>query len=472
MYFKQFFLGCLSHASYLIADEESKEAVVVDPQRDIDQYLEEAAQHGFSIKYVLLTHFHADFLAGHLEFREKLGSTIMIGAQGAAEYECAPCHDGHSIELGKKVRLQFMETPGHTPESISILVFDLEKSSAAPWAVLTGDTLFVGDVGRPDLLASEGYSSEQLAEMLWNSLQNKLMKLPDETLVYPAHGAGSMCGKNIGKESFTTIGHQRKFNVSLQAKTKEEFIENVCTCQSEAPAYFTMNATLNKQEHQVLDEHLNKALKAISIDELLDLRSQNVQVLDTRSPSDFAKGHLRGSTSIGLGGNYATWAGTVLDHTRPIIIIANPGAEQEAAVRLGRIGYDNVVGYVDGGATAFLFRQELVEKTARVTAPELNKLLQSDPNVLVIDVRNTGEWNEKHIDGALNFPLNKLRQQIAEIPKDRRLILHCLGGYRSMIAASILEESGFTGLTDLVGGINAWTEAALPVVRPSAACAG
>lgn len=471
MFFKQYFLGCLSHASYLIADEDSKEAVVVDPQRDIDQYVEEAAQNGFSIRYVLLTHFHADFLAGHLEFREKLGAKIMIGAEGAAEYEYDPCKDGQSIELGKKVRLQFLETPGHTPESISILIYDLEKSSAAPWAVLTGDTLFVGDVGRPDLLASEGYSSEQLASMLWDSLQNKLMKLPDETLVYPAHGAGSMCGKNIGKESFTTIGHQRKFNVSLQAKSKEEFVENISSCQSEAPAYFTMNATLNKQERQVLDEHLSKALKAISIDELAELRKTDVQVLDTRSPGDFAKGHLRGSISIGLSGNYATWAGTVLEHTRPIVIVANPGAEQEAAIRLGRIGYDNVIGYVEGGATSFLFRQEMVEKTSRVTAQELSKLMD-DPNVVVIDVRNTGEWNDKHIDGAMSFPLNKLRQQIQEIPRDRRLILHCLGGYRSMIAASILEENGFTGLTDLVGGINAWTDASLPVVRPSAACAG
>lgn len=471
MYFKQFFLGCLSHASYLIGDEESKQAVVVDPQRDIEQYIEDAALHGFFIKYVLLTHFHADFLAGHLEFRQKLGTTIMIGAQGAAEYECSPCHDGQVIELGNKVRLQFLETPGHTPESVSILVFDLEKDSQAPWAVLTGDTLFVGDVGRPDLLASEGFSSEQLASMLWDSLQTKLMTLPDATLVYPAHGAGSMCGKNIGKESFTSIGHQRKFNASLQAKSKEEFIANICSCQSEAPAYFSMNATLNKQERQVLDEHLSKALKAISIDELEELRKTDVQVLDTRSPGEFAKGHLRGSISIGLGGNYATWAGTVLDHSRPIVIVANSGAEQEAAVRLGRIGYDNVIGYLDGGASAFLFRQELLEKTARVTAPELSKLM-ADPNVLVIDVRNTGEWDEKHIDGAINFPLNKLRQQISEIPKDRRLIIHCLGGYRSMIAASILEENGFIGLTDLVGGINAWTEASLPVVRPSAACAG
>lgn len=472
MYFKQFFLGCLSHASYLIADEESKEAAVVDPQRDIDQYLAEAAQHGFAIKYVLLTHFHADFLAGHLEFREKLGAKIMIGAQGAAEYEYDPCKDGQSIELGKNVRLQFMETPGHTPESICILIFDQAKQADAPWAVLTGDTLFVGDVGRPDLLASEGYSPEQLASMLWDSLQNKIMKLPDETLVYPAHGAGSMCGKNIGKESFTTIGQQRKFNASLQAKTKEEFVQNISTCQSEAPAYFIMNATLNKQERQVLDDHLSKALKTVSIDELIEMRKSDIQVLDTRSPGDFAKGHLRGSISIGLGGNYATWAGTVLDHTKPIVIVANPGAEQEAAIRLGRIGYDNVVGYLDGGASAFLFRQELLEKTSRVTAPELSKLMQTDPDVFVIDVRNPGEWTEKHIDGATNFPLNRLRQQIAEIPRNRRLILHCLGGYRSMIAASILEENGFTGLTDLVGGINAWTEASLPVVRPSAACAG
>lgn len=464
MYFKQFFLGCLSHASYLIADEHSKQAVVVDPQRDIDQYVEEAAKHGFSIRYVLLTHFHADFLAGHLELRERFGATIMIGARGAAEYEFTPCKHEETIDLGK-VRLSFLETPGHTPESISILVFDLEKDANKPWAVLTGDTLFNGDVGRPDLLASEGHSSEELASMLYDSLHNCLMKLPDETLVYPAHGAGSMCGKNIGKETFTSIGQQRKFNPALQLKSKKEFIETVASCQPDAPGYFLMNASLNKQERQVLDDHLAKALTPMSVEEVLAAQKSGSQILDTRSPGEYAKGHLRRSINIGLGGNYATWAGTVLSHEKPIILIANPGAENEAALRLGRIGYDNVSGFLDGGATAFLFRQELVAKTNRVTAQEMNQLIQSDKNIQIVDVRSAAEWSDKHIDGVLNIPLNKLQERVSEVPKDKRLILHCLGGYRSMIAASILEENGFENLTDLVGGINAWTDAALPVVR-------
>lgn len=473
MYFKQFFLGCLAHASYLIADQDSKKAVVVDPQRDIDQYIEEAKAHNFEITHVILTHFHADFLAGHLEFREKLGAHIMIGAQGAAEYEFEPCKDGQKISLGKNVRLEILETPGHTPEGISVVVYDLSKNADAPWAVLTGDTLFVGDVGRPDLLASVGFSSEQLASMLWDSLQDKLLKLPDETLVYPAHGAGSMCGKNIGKESFSTIGKERKFNISLQAKNKEEFIANVSSCQPEAPQYFIMNATLNKQERQVLSQHLERALTSMTIDQLLELKKTGpVQILDARSPADFSKGHLKGSINIGLGGNYASWAGTVLDHKNPIVLIANSGSEEEAALRLGRIGYDNVVGFVEGGASSFLFRQDLLQKTSRVTAQELNSLMQEGNPPLIIDVRSTQEWTDKHIDGAMHFPLNKLNEQVKQIPTGRKLILHCLGGYRSMIAASILEANGYEDLTDLVGGINAWTDASLPVVRPSASCAG
>lgn len=473
MYFKQFFLGCLAHASYLIADEDSKLAVVVDPQRDIEQYLAEADANGFKIKYVLLTHFHADFLAGHLELRHRLGVKIMLGARGAAEYEFDACKDGDKLELGT-VTLEILETPGHTPEGISVLVYDLKKDAEKPWAVLTGDTLFVGDVGRPDLLASVGFSSEELAAMLFDSLHNKLMILPDETLVYPAHGAGSMCGKNLGKESFSTIGEQKKFNYALKIAGKDEFIKTLCADQPEAPGYFIMNATLNKQERQFLHDHLPKALTPISIEEVCKMQKEGAQVLDTRGPGEYAQGHLKGSYNIGLSGNYASWAGTVLDHKKPIIVVANAGKEEEAVLRLGRIGYDNVVGFIDGGPPAFLFRTELVAQLERLSAQDLNNELKSANPPSVLDVRTEAEYKDKHIEGTINIPLNQLHKRLSEVPRDRALVIHCLGGYRSMIAASILEANGFENFTDMVGGINAWLEESLPVVRSTAGatCSG
>lgn len=468
MYFKQFYLGCLAHASYLIADEESKTAAVVDPQRDIEQYLSEADAQGCKIKYVFLTHFHADFLAGHLELKDKLGASIMIGARGRADYEFKACRDGDKIELGPAVSIEILETPGHTPEGVSLLVYDLKKDKNKPWAVLTGDTLFVGDVGRPDLLASVGMTAEELAAMLYDSLHNKLMKLPDETLVYPAHGAGSMCGKNLGKESFSTIGEQKKLNYALNISNKEDFIKTLSSDQPEAPAYFIMNATLNKQERQMLHDHMPKALTALSIEELCRMHKEGAQVLDTRSPSEYAKGHLSGSYNIGLSGNYASWAGTVLDHKAPIIIIANAGKEEEAALRLGRIGYDNVVGYLDGGPPAFLFRTELVTSFDRLSAQELNSALKSASPPHVLDVRTEAEWKGKHIEGSINIPLNQLNKRLAELPREGRLVVHCLGGYRSMIATSILAANGFGNLSDLAGGINSWLESSMPVVQETA----
>lgn len=470
MYFKQFYLGCLAHASYMIADEESKDAVVVDPQRDIEQYLAEAKAHGFNIKYVLLTHFHADFLAGHLELRTKLGSTIMLGKSASAEYDFSRLAEGDKIELGK-VRLEILETPGHTPEGICIVVYDLAKSADKPWGVLTGDTLFVGDVGRPDLLASAGVTPQQLASMLYDSLHNKLMKLPDETLVYPAHGAGSMCGKNLGKESYTTIGEQKKFNYALKFESKEDFIQGICSEQCDMPQYFAMNASLNKQERQMLHDHLPNALTKISIEDVLKMQKDGAQILDTRNPSEFAKGHLKGSFNIGLSGNYASWAGTVLDHTQPIVLIANAGKEEESALRLGRIGYDNVVGYLDGGPPSFLFRTELVTHLTRLSPQELQAEMASDTPPNVIDVRTESEYADKRIDGTVNIPLAQLSKRLQDVPTGKPLRVHCLAGYRSMIATSILLANGFDNICDLTGGINSWIDAGLPVKKEPAGIA-
>lgn len=464
MYFKQFFLGCLAHASYLIADEETKIAAVVDPQRDIDQYLEEVERHGFTIKHVLLTHFHADFLSGHLELRQKFGATIYLGSRGHTEYASVGLHDGEAIEFGS-VRIEALETPGHTPESLCYVVYN-KAGDGRPHAVLTGDTLFVGDVGRPDLLVASGESSESLAGQLYDSLHEKILKLPDETLVYPAHGAGSACGKNIGKETYSTIGQQRKFNYALQFKTKKEFVESLCSEQPEAPRYFSYNAALNKKERIVLDDHLSKALTPIPLDRVLELQAQGACILDSRNPNEYAKGHLKGSINIGLGGNYASWAGTVLDYKKQIVIVANPGKELEAAMRLSRIGYDNVVGFLEGGAAALDTKPECVAKMERWTAQQLAEGLKSSAPPLVLDVRTDREWNDKHIEGALHVPLNKLLERVEEVPKDRKLVIHCLGGYRSAIAASILASHGLEDLSDMIGGINAWLEASLPVVQP------
>ncbi len=333
MFLKQYYLGCLAHASYLIADEASATAIVVDPQRDIQQYLADAENLGVQIRHVFLTHFHADFLAGHLELRDRCGADIRLGAQGQAEYAFVPMKDGDTIEF-PGLRLQVLETPGHTIESISILVFDLQKDSQKPHAVLTGDTLFIGDVGRPDLRASLGWTAETLGAHLYDSLHHKLLTLPDETLVYPAHGAGSLCGKNLSSDTVSTLGDQRRLNYAVQPMTKEEFTRLVTADQPDAPAYFTYDAVLNTRERPTLDQTL-QGLQPVELAEVLDLGDAGAQILDVRDPAEFAKGHIAGSINIALGGQYATWAGTVLDRARPIVIVAEPGREQEAALRLG-----------------------------------------------------------------------------------------------------------------------------------------
>jgi hydroxyacylglutathione hydrolase len=455
MFFKQFYLGCLAHASYLIGDEETKTAVVVDPQRDIGQYLEEARRHGFEIRHVFLTHFHADFIAGHLELRDRVGAKIHLGARADAEYAFIPHPDGDTVEFGQ-VRLKVLETPGHTPEGISIVVYDLAKSADIPYAVLTGDTLFIGDVGRPDLLASFGVSAEDLAAMLYDSLHEKLLTLPDETLVFPAHGAGSMCGKSLSTDLYSTMGEQRQYNYALKPMSKEEFIRLVTAGQPEAPKYFSHDAVLNRKERATLEETLAAELKPLSLDRVLEIKLAGAQLLDVRETADFAGAHLAGSVNIALGGPYATWAGTLLDRTRPIVLIAEPGREQEAAMRLGRIGFDNVAGYLEGGMEALDQRPDLIRRTDRITAPTLAEQLASAQPPLVLDVRTENEWQQKRIGDSLNIPLNRLAERSGELPRDRPIVVHCGTGYRSSIAASLLEGQGFDNTIDLVGGFNAW----------------
>ena len=462
MILHQFYLNCLAHASYLVGDEQSGAAAVIDPQRDVDQYLSFAAERGLSIRHVILTHFHADFIAGHLELHEQTGATIYLGRSAQAEYAFTPFGDGDSIDLGG-VRLAALETPGHTPESISVLVYDRAASDTVPHAVLTGDTLFVGDVGRPDLRAALGWSANDLGGLLYDSLHGKLLALPDSSLVYPAHGAGSLCGKALSKETVSTIGEQRKTNYALQPLSKEAFIELVTADQPEAPSYFTYDAVLNSRQRQTLGEALTWELRPLSLDDCLELQKHGVQLLDTRDAGEFAAAHLKGAINIGLRGSYATWAGSVLDRERPIVIVADPGAERESALRLGRIGFDHVIGYLDGGMASGASRSDLVLETIRVSPERAVEQLASNPALKLIDVRAQGERAAKSIDGSEHMPLQRLVTDVRSLPRDTPLLVHCAGGYRSSTAASLLQSEGFTNVTELAGGLAAWEAGGLPI---------
>lgn len=462
MIFKQFYLPCLAHASYLIGDEQTGTAAVVDPQRDTDQYVAFAVGHGLKIKHVFLTHLHADFVAGHLELRDRTGATIYLGAAAHAAYRFTPLGDGAIVEFGR-VRLKVLETPGHTPESISILVYDLDTSDVRPHAVLTGDTLFIGDVGRPDLRAALGWSATELGSMLFDSLHRKLLTLPDQSLVYPAHGAGSLCGKALSKETVSTLGEQRRSNYALQPMSKEAFVQVVTADQPEAPAYFTYDAVLNSEERPTLEKALAREMNPLTLDELLALQATGAQILDTRDPAEFAAAHLAGSINIGLVGQYATWAGTVLDRKHPIVIIADPGRENESAIRLGRIGFDHVAGYLKDGLRSLESRPELVVTTERLSAPFAAELLSSIQPPLAIDVRAPGERAQKYIGGSLGIPLNHLVENLGKLPKDRPLLVYCAGGYRSSIAVSLLQRDGFERVSEIAGGIVGWETAKLPL---------
>ena len=422
MLLKQFYLNCLAHASYLVADERTGVAAVVDPQRDIGQYLALAEAQGLRIEHVILTHLHADFIAGHLELRDRTGASIYLGAAAQAEYVFTPLRDGDLIELGR-VRLAALETPGHTAESISLAVYDLDRSATSPYAVMTGDTLFVGDVGRPDLFGSVGASATELAGHLYDSLRLKLLALPDESFVYPAHGAGSLCGKALGKETFSTIGEQRRSNYALQPMTKEAFVELVTADQPDAPAYFGFDVLLNSREHPTLDATLERELKPLAIEDVLALRATGAYVLDTRDPSDFAAAHLDGSINVGLGGQFATWVGTVLGRGHQIVLITEAGHQGEAAMRLGRIGFDDVVGYLADGLYGAVAHGHLITTTERLS-PQLaaDRLASGSP--LAVDVRTPTERQKTRIPGSVGVPLNHLTERFLDLPTDRPLVVY------------------------------------------------
>ncbi|MGH9413972.1 MAG: MBL fold metallo-hydrolase [Terriglobales bacterium] len=464
MQIRQFYLGCLAHASYLIADEGAGVAAVIDPQRDIDIYLDEARERKLRIGYVFLTHFHADFLAGHLELHERTGAEICLGSRAKAEYPFRRFADGEELALGA-ARIRILHTPGHTPESISLLLF--EAGAHAPKAVLTGDTLFIGDVGRPDLRVALGWSAHDLGVLLYDSLHQKLLLLPDATLVYPAHGAGSLCGKNISKDLVSTIGDQRRLNYALQPMPQEDFLRLVLTDQPDAPAYFTYDAVLNTQAHSSLSESLQQQLLPLNAAQAGAAVRGGAILLDTRTSIEHARAHWRGALNIPLDGAFATWCGTLLQPDRAIIIIANPGREREAGVRLGRIGFDRIAGYLYPGMEALEGCDGLLQDRQRLSPAELAERLAAPGAPRVLDVRSDAERGAGSIPGSLHIPLAHLSARRAEVPQQEPMVVYCQSGYRSSIAASLLQSWNESAVADLEGGFQAWRQLTAGATAPA-----
>jgi glyoxylase-like metal-dependent hydrolase (beta-lactamase superfamily II)/rhodanese-related sulfurtransferase len=453
MHFKQFYVGCLAHASYLIGD--AGEAVVVDPSRDVQMYLDEAAAHGLRVAWVLETHLHADFVSGHRELAARTGATVGIGARAEADYPHHGLRDGDQIRVGEVV-IRALETPGHTPEHLSYLVFE-RGGDERPWAVLTGDTLFVGDVGRVDILSSR-LPVEELAGSLYDSLHRKLLTLPDETRVYPAHGAGSLCGRTMSRDTWSTIGREREMNPALRPMSRAEFVAEVTRDVPETPVYFLHSRDLNKfgpsldAERSLPPELAPAAFQARA--------ASGAVILDTRTAAAYGPCHVPGSLHVPLDGQYASWVGTLVSPEQPILLVAEPERVEEAVTRLARIGYEQVVGVLAGGLAAW---RAAGLGTAAIAQEPAESALASGR--LVLDVRRPGEWSDFHAAGAHHVPLADLAQRVGGLPRDRDLVVVCASGYRSSIATSVLERAGFTRLVNAVGGMEAYRRSGLPLAR-------
>lgn len=454
MKFIQYYLDCLSHASYLIADETTGRAVVVDPQRDVAEYLRDAEEFGYGIELVIETHFHADFLSGHLELAKATGATIVYSSVAETEFESMGVADGERYSLGD-VTLEFRHTPGHTPESLSIVVYE-HAGDEIPYGVLTGDALFIGDVGRPDLLASIGFTREELAEKLYDSLHDKLMTLPDATRVYPAHGAGSACGKNLSTELWSTMGEQKETNYALRAPDKDTFMALVTEGQPPAPSYFVYDAILNRKDRELLDE--TKMPGAMTYEQVRDAMAGGAILVDGRGPEEFAMGHLRGAINIGLDGRYAEFAGSVVPADVDIVLFTEPGQELEAKTRLARIGFDRVIGYLDSPFEVMFAHQDDVQMASRLTARAFDRRATELADLQVVDVRNPGEVAAGTIPDAIAIPVGQLPARMGELDPARPTVVYCAGGYRSSVAASVLRRNGFTDVSDILGGFGAWEE--------------
>ena len=460
MKIEQLYTNCLAEAAYYI--ESDGEAAIIDPIRETEPYVKMASDNGVKIKYVFETHFHADFVSGHIDLAKKTGATIIFGPGAETNYEVYNAKDGEEFKIGK-ITIKALHTPGHTPESTSYLLMD-EKGKEH--AIFTGDTLFVGDVGRPDLLDGK-MTKEELAGMLYESLNNKIKPLADEVILYPGHGPGSSCGKNIGPETWSTIGAQKKSNYALQEMTKAAFIEAVTRGLSEPPAYFFKDAMINKDGYDPIDEVMERNTKALAITEVEQAIADGVIVLDTRDPDDFEKGFVKGSINIGLKGMYAIWVGTLIDINKEIVVVAYEGKEEEAILRLARVGYENVKGYLKGGVAAWKNAGKEVETITSEKAQDFNAAVKEGAKVL--DVRRSGEFESGHVAGAQHICLTKLPDQLDQLDKDQTYHVHCAGGYRSMIAASLLKSKGFNNLVNVYGGWEEINKTDVPMVNPELA---
>ena len=460
MIFTQHYLSCLSQASYFIGDDSSGRAVVVDPRRDVDIYLDEAAEHGLRIERVIETHIHADFLSGHLELAEATEALICYSEEADVEFPIEPLHDGQRILLGE-ITLEIRATPGHTPESISIVVYE-HPGDEVPYGVLTGDTLFVGDVGRPDLCSSEGVTTEELAALLYRSLHEKLLTLPDATRVFPAHGAGSSCGKNLSSETSSTIGEQKRTNYALKKPNLEAFVAAVTEGQSVRPPYFEFDSKRNTETHPLLDADPPPLL---DIDEVLQRGADGAILLDTREPGDYAAGHLSRAINISLQGRFAEWAGDVLSPDRDIVLVGDPVHAHESKIRLSRVGFDRVVGQLRDLAEVVTRRDESISAASRLSVHQLAGLRDVEPRLQVVDVRGLGEVEDGAVPGARVIPLPALTSSFSQLDQADPVVLYCASGTRSMVAASALRAAGFDDVSDLLGGYGAWADAGLPTAR-------
>lgn len=454
MKFRQFYLGCLSHASYYIGSDG--EAAVIDPQRDVEQYLDEAASHGHRIKYIIETHSHADFVSGHVELATKTGAEIVYGHRAETKFPTHKVRDGDELSVGT-IKLKFLETPGHTPEGITIIA----EQQGSPLKVFTGDTLFIGDVGRPDLIGSKGFTAEQMGEMLYDSLHEKILKLPDDTEVYPAHGAGSLCGKSLSKETWSTLGEQRKFNYALQPMTKEEFVKIVAADQPEVPMYFPKSAAKNLEGSATLAEIAKP--RELATDEAIGFDGV---VVDVRTVAEYGAGHVPNSINIGLGGQFASWAGTLIPIGTSIAVVAqNEDQVDEAVMRLARVGHETVGGYILIGN----FQGE-TKQIEQIPVEEVASLTGTEKFIQFVDVRRSGEYNAGHAVRTQNIPLDKLADRVGEIDPNTQAFVICQGGYRSSIGCGILENAGFKKVYNVTGGTAAWIAAGLPTEASAAAC--
>lgn len=465
MIIEQLYTSCLSEAAYFIADKG--EAAVVDPLRDIDAYLRLAAQHDVQIRYIFETHFHADFVSGHLELARATGAKIVYGPQTSAGFDFHMAEDGEVFRIGD-LEVQAMHTPGHTLESTCYLLRD---AAGEAHCVFTGDTLFVGDVGRPDLF-SGNMSKEELASMMYDSLNNKIKTLPDHVTVYPAHGPGSACGKSLGKETFSTIGTQKAMNYALKDQSREEFIKEVTTGLNAPPAYFPINAQINAKGYQSMEQVMSQAMQPLSVAAFEEKVREGAWILDSRPSTLFTEGFVPESISIGLDGRFAEWAGSILPFDKDLVLVTEAGREEETVVRLARVGFDRVIGYLEGGLEAWRAAGKSVDLIIDIEPEELAMDIPFDNKLQVIDVRKPAEFENGHVKGAENIPLSELTNPLhmAQVDDEANLYVHCAGGYRSVIACSLMKREGFHNLRNVLGGFGKMKEVkGMPVVQPQTA---